>query len=81
MVMKEEFEVTMRLCKVGSHTFAWDGKALTLVRKVNGKYVHMGRYDPEKDEFLGMSDAARKDAKAAHSILSVIPPQIEIQTV
>ena len=71
----------MRLCKVGSHTFAWDGKVLTLVRKVNGKYVHVGKYDPGKDEFLGMSDAARKDAKAAYSILSVIPPQISIQTV
>ena len=71
----------MRLCKVGSHTFAWDGKVVTLVRKVNGKYVHTGKYDPAKDEFLGMSDEARRDAKAAYSILSVIPPQISIQTV
>lgn len=71
----------MRLCKVGSHTFAWDGKVLTQVTKVHGKYVHTGKYDPSKDEFLGMSDAARKDAKAAYSILSVIPPQITIQTV
>ena len=65
----------MRLCKVGNDTFTWNGTTLTLVRKVNGKYV------PEKDEFLGMDDETRANALVAYSMFSVIPPQISIQTV
>ncbi len=71
----------MRLCKVGNDTFTWNGTVLTLVRKVNGKYVPTGKYVPEKVEFLGMDDETQVNALVAYSLLSVIPPQISIQTV
>ena len=68
----------MRLCKVGSHVFAWDGKVLTLVRKVNGKYVPTGKFDPKRGEFLGMSDAARRDAIDAYDMISKLLPNFAI---
>ena len=71
----------MRLCKVGNDTFTWNGSKLCLVRKVHGKYVTTGTYDPVKDEFLGMDNETRANARVAYSMFAVIPPQISIQTV
>ena len=71
----------MRLCKVGSHVFTWDGRILTLVRRVNGKYVATGTYDPKKGEFLGMSDAARRDAIDAYDMISKLLPNFAIDVI
>lgn len=71
----------MRLCKVGSHVFTWDGKVLTLVRRVNGKYVPTGTYDTKNGEFLGMSDAARRDAIDAYDMISKLLPNFAIDVI